>query len=236
MFVKAIFLFSIFFFFFLGSGIGQSTLSNGLLAYYPLDGDAKDGKGGRNDGYVIKFSPTKNRFDQPNKAIHLSGGGVEIYNVNIPVKATTIAIWVKPMREPDFGKRNILSKHFSYANCELLIRIRPDGFYSAEWNVGATFFDISKEIGAKLYAPSFIQYDFLVLRYDSSKVDFYVNNKLSARKYIQGDVVNNNKPITIGSLSGFPAREAFYGDVDDLRIYNRALTNSELTQLFQLKE
>lgn len=226
----------LFLFLFLSEGFCQSSLSKGLLAYYPLDGDAKDGCLNKNDGYILNVTPAKNRFDVANKAIHVVGGGVEIYNVNIPVKASTITVWVKPDRLPDFGKRNILSKHFSYANCELLIRIRPDGYYSAEWNVGATYFDITKESGALLQLPSYTNFDFLVLRYDGLKVDFFVNNKLVARKLITGDIVNNTKPITIGSLAYFPKREAYSGAVDELRIYNRSLTNIELTQLFESKD
>lgn len=214
----------------------QKSLKEGLLAYYPFDGDASDGRQERNEGYIIKIKPVEDRFSTPNKAIYVEGGGVEIYNVSIPVKSTTICVWVKPNMENNLGKRNILSKHYSYANCELLIRIRPDGYYSAEWNIGATYFDISKEGKAKLYKPTYTQYDFLVLKYDGSKAEFYVNNKLSARKFIKGAIVNNNKPISIGSLSKFPKREAFNGAVDDLRIYNRALSASEITQLFQLKE
>ena len=214
----------------------QKSLKEGLLAYYPFDGDATDGREERNDGYVNRIKPTEDRFNKPHKAIYVEGGGVEIYNVSIPVKSATICLWVKPSMESNLGKQNILSKHYSYANCELLIRIRPDGFYSAEWNIGATYFDISKEDKAKLFKPTYTQYDFLLLKYDGSKVEFYVNNKLSARKFIKGEIVNNNKPISVGSLSKFPKREVFKGAVDDLRIYNRALTTSEITQLFQLKE
>lgn len=214
----------------------QKSLSDGLLAYYPFDGDAVDGRKERNDGYIIKVKPTENRFKIANSAIYVEGGGVEINNVSIPVKATTICVWVKPNPDHDSGKRNILSKHYSYANCELLIRIRPDGYYSAEWNIGATYFDVTKEEVIKLFKPSHTQFDFLVLKYDGSRVDFFVNNKLSARKYIKGEIVNNNKPICVGSLSKFPKRETFFGSVDDLRIYNRALNQSELTQLFQLKD
>lgn len=213
----------------------QEWLSKGLLAYYPLDGNANDGRNERNDGTIIKVKATTDRFDHPEKAIEVIGGSVEIYNVNIPKEKTTITLWVKPNITTDSGKKNILSKHFSYANCELLIRLRPDGYYSAEWNIGATYFDLSKEEGAELFKPSFTKYDFIVLRYDGNKAELFVNNKLSARKFIKGDIVNNNKALYLGSLSGFPKREAFSGSIDELRIYNRALSNSEISQLFNLK-
>ena len=214
----------------------QEWLQKGLLAYYPLNGNANDGRNERNDGTILKIKPTADRFDQPEKAIEVVGGGVEIYNVNIPKNKTTITLWVKPYNTTITGKKNILSKHFSYANCELLIRLRPDGCYSAEWNIGATYFDLSKEEGAELFKPSFTKFDFIVLRYDGNKAELFVNNKLSARKFIKGEIVNNNKVICLGSLSGFPKREAFSGAIDELRIYNRPLSNSEITQLYNLKE
>ena len=222
--------------FLLNNVLAQNYLTKGLLAYYPLNGNAKDGREQRNDGYILRAKPTKNRFNVPGSALHVDGGGVEIYNVNIPQQANTITVWVKPDKFPNYGKRNILSKHFSYSNCELLIRIRPDGFYSVEWNVGSTFFDLGKEDSAKLVEPTYTDYDFLVLRYDGAEVEFFVNNKLSSHKYVRGNVLNNKLPLTIGSLAGFPKKEAFYGDVDELRVYNRALSNSELSQLFQFKE
>ena len=214
----------------------QEWLNKGLLAYYPLDGNANDGKNERNDGTIIQVKAAPDRFDHPKKAIEVLGGGVEIYNVNIPKEKTTITLWVKPNITTEVGKKNILSKHYSYANCELLIRLRPDGYYSAEWNIGATYFDLSKEEGAELFKPSYSKFDFIVLRYDGNKAELFVNNILSARKYIKGEIVNNNKAIYLGSLSGFPKREAFIGALDELRIYNRALTNNEISQLYNMKD
>lgn len=82
----------------------QEWLSKGLFTYYPLDGNANDGRNERNDGTIIKVKATTDRFDHPEKAIEVIGGSVEIYNVNIP-KENTITLWVKPNITTDSGKR-----------------------------------------------------------------------------------------------------------------------------------
>jgi hypothetical protein len=50
-----------------------SFLTNGLVAYYPLDGDAKDHSGYGNDGTFVNVVPVADRFGQPGGAVSLNG-------------------------------------------------------------------------------------------------------------------------------------------------------------------
>ena len=53
----------------------QSFLTNGLVAYYPLNGNANDATGNGNNGTATGVVYTTNRFGIPNSAASLAGNG-----------------------------------------------------------------------------------------------------------------------------------------------------------------
>lgn len=70
----------------------------------------------------------------------------------------------------------------------------------------------------------------IVCQKTGSMFQMFVNGTLnsSGSCNVNGSVYNTS-PITIGSL--FDGDSPFYGEVDELRIYDRALTNTEITAL-----
>ncbi|HSY17586.1 MAG TPA: hypothetical protein VK815_04590, partial [Candidatus Acidoferrales bacterium] len=53
----------------------QSFLTNGLVAYYPFNGNAHDSSGCHNNGSVIGATLTPDRFGNPNSAYQFVGDG-----------------------------------------------------------------------------------------------------------------------------------------------------------------
>jgi hypothetical protein len=67
----------------------------------------------------------------------------------------------------------------------------------------------------------------LAVTYNGSRLRFYMNGALIAGRAQTGDVVTSGGALRIGG-SGSWANEFFAGLIDDVRIYNRALTPAEI--------
>src|SRR5205823_407204 len=55
------------------SGYSQTFLTNGLVAYYPFNGNANDASGNGNNGLVSGAVLTTDRFGQTNRAYSFDG-------------------------------------------------------------------------------------------------------------------------------------------------------------------
>ncbi len=68
-----------------GGGIpraqAQSFLTNGLVAYYPFNGDANDASGNGFNGTVVAATLITNRLGEPNSAYYFNGTNSQI---NLP--------------------------------------------------------------------------------------------------------------------------------------------------------
>jgi hypothetical protein len=70
-----------------------------------------------------------------------------------------------------------------------------------------------------------------VLVYNDSILKLYVNNSLQDSTIFQESFVNNSNNIEIGG-SVNPVSGAYNRIIDDIRIYNRVLSNSEISAIF----
>src|SRR5580698_6713918 len=57
----------------LGQARAFAGMSDGLIAYYPLNGDGTDASGNGHNGTVAGATPTANRFGQDGKALLFDG-------------------------------------------------------------------------------------------------------------------------------------------------------------------
>ena len=73
----------------------------------------------------------------------------------------------------------------------------------------------------------------LVGTYDGSNVKLYWNGVLVATEPHSGSIYTNNQPVRISGYSN--GAEIFNGLIDEVRIYNRALTESEIQRLYEGK-
>ncbi|MDP8231521.1 MAG: LamG-like jellyroll fold domain-containing protein, partial [Candidatus Zophobacter franzmannii] len=99
------------------STTGNSSLSNGLVAYYPLDGNANDASGYGNNGTVYGATPYTDISGNINSALYFDGDDYAIIPGNFifhnPGDAS-ISFW---MYKEDSNKRNIFwSKNDDFEN------------------------------------------------------------------------------------------------------------------------
>lgn len=79
--------------------------------------------------------------------------------------------------------------------------------------------------------PLFNEWYFLAMTFNGSEFKFYVNGQLKNTAPISGLLKNNNRNFCIGSDNG--AQKFFHGMIDEVAVYNSALSAEEIQTLYQ---
>ena len=197
--------------------------SKGLVAYYPFNGNANDESGNGYNAVSYGATLTSDRFSNPNAAYQFDGTSAYIdipgtESLNFSSGGFTLCAWAK-FTEDSYGW-SVLGKHYhGYANGYSL----DIGAPRAELHVDGQYaFDTTASLmGA---------WHFVVGTFDGSTGRFYADGQLRATQTITY-VHTNAVTITMGAFHNAGVGNFFKGSIDDVRIYNRALTDSEVAAL-----
>ena len=210
-----------------------NNVNDGLVAFYPFNGNAQDESGNDNHGTVSGSVLTKDRFGNPNSAYLFDGldDYIDIGNdTSLALSENlTITAWIKPDQISVFWGTIIGREQFG------------DSYW----------FSIHSKIDNRaftLYLENVIQYNnnidnfwnynvwqHVAVTYDKSHVNFYVNGTLAEQIPSSGIIGLPNNNLYIGQ-AGLPKAKWAYpfgGSIDDIRIYNLALTEAEVSQLYE---
>ena len=206
--------------------VGASDLTTGLVAYYPFDGNANDASGNGNHGiengglgYVSGKIGSSAKFDGINDYVSVRHNSL----LNLG-KSFTLSIWVNISTGANDAIRIIdkatggtcdgwvFDTHDSSAPG---LRMRLD--VSCPWVNSKTAF-----------LPD--QWQHLLVTVDNLKATFYLNGIVDGTGTIS-QVPSNTLDMYIGSAHPSSADSMFMGQLDEMRIYNRALSQSEIQEL-----
>lgn len=208
----------------------QSGLTNGLVGFYPFNGNANDAAG-TNNGTVYGATLTTNRFNELNKAYHFDGQSrILASDAMLPMGSAprTISLWVNVS---DSDTNRVYSIPFQYGGSQpsqgiwITIVTHEDVLHRPPGTVWCDFYDQWVMSSTRL---QFGTWQHLVCSFD---------NTSTARFYLNG-VLTGSNPVNInttpaGAMSIGSDAEPVLGDVDDVRIYERALSPTEVKQLYE---
>lgn len=140
-------------------------------------------------------------------------------------QAITLEAWINPIN-PTTLIQNIISKSTSTNNTGYILRTKNKwtsiSFLLNTSGITGNFTDLTVNFGtAKLNTWSHIAATF-----DGFWMRLYINGTLAGSKEVIGTFSTNNNPLTIGNQPGY--NEFFAGSMDEVRIWNRALTQCEI--------
>ncbi|MGB0864266.1 MAG: PKD domain-containing protein [Saprospiraceae bacterium] len=222
------------------SSFAQLTLQDSLLAHYKLDNNGLDATGNGNDGAVFGAQSVDDRFGNPNSAYQFDGVNdrVEIsnafYNKRPGTDEFTMSAWIKPT-----GQKTgiILSQTTSCSS------VSEDYFILA-----LTYVNGLSDVYAQFYNHNpFVDFDdqlvfdnnwhFIVYTYKSGEAKLYLDGILkSSDSYThspQNFTYNSAVDWVIGGahLNNCSHGNYFEGLIDDVKIYSRALDDTEVVEL-----
>jgi hypothetical protein len=218
---------------------GQAFLTNGLIAYYPFNGNANDASGNGHNGTPTNAILTTDRFGQSNAAFAFNGTtsviGVPHSTVlNLTNTDFTISLWAAlnaPQSvSPQFyliSKDDGISKKwiFGHGGTAQYPSFRNLYFLRSGPGAGDVWYGDGKAYTVK--SNEWHQY---IVRKAGSTYNTYVDGLLfSSETNLIESLSGNAAPVTIGRAENLSVN----GKLDDLRIYSRALSTNELTSLFR---
>src|ERR1041384_1508794 len=209
----------------------HADLSSGLVAYYPFNGNANDTSGNGKNGLNIGAVPTTDRLGNANSALYFNGSAY-VSLTNRPLTGVNNAFSVSEWFSAQNTGIGYLFRHRAHPEVNMLWSYHIPN--RLRWEI-VDVAGVSHEL--VLDAVPLNQWFHCVGTYDGSVQKLYVNGVLVTNSSWIGTIdwdqnQECNHPDAIGGDPCF-IDGLFDGSLDDVRIYNRALSASEIQQLFQ---
>lgn len=193
--------------------------NNGLLVYYPFNGNANDESGNGNNGTVYGATLTTDRKSAANSAYAFNGSAYIDFSPPV-VTAFSISVWVK--RVPGtYSYQGIVA----FTNGTARREIFTAGGDKINILYGANKYRMTNDV-----IISDGTWKHIVLTYDGASASVYLNNILQTLGTESTAGGGPSDKAWIGQVINTSYR--FTGSIDDVRIYNRALTTEEITTLY----
>ena len=219
-----------------GMGFSQSVPSyvptNGLVGWWGFNGNAQDGSGNGNHGAVNGATLTTDRFGNQNSAYDFDGldDWISITNSSlVSGNQLTVSCWVR----------------YSAGNYGYIISTGNQNDYTISQDNSTT---VNTFVYASSSLPTIIAHNVpnsnniwrhILMTYDGVALKTYINGTLIAVDNASGNIYSwQPDHLTFGTynLYGDPFTSAtiqFYnGNIDEIGIWNRALTPQEITNLY----
>ena len=216
-------------------GSNTSELSDGLVAHYEFEDNANDSSGNDNHGEVVGASLTTDRFGIADSAYYFDGNNDRIEvahsdSLNIS-KHITLSAWVYTENGGPNNPR-IISKDYlgSHSGYELYTDEVGSNSYR---KVGtSTAGDVGLQDVGLVY---FDRWHFVATTYDGERMVIFVDGVEVGSVEITSEISTNSYSLWIGDRR-HNSLDDFQGKIDDVRIYNRALSAAEIQALYELGE
>lgn len=210
--------------------------SNGLVGWWPFNGNANDESGNGNNGTVNGATLTTDRFGVAAEAYNFDG--VDDYidignNNNLNSNIISISVWYNAL---DYGSAaqgyqgNLVSKREQSGwggAYQLALASNPINLVYAPYTIGGqngNVYSTEQAIG---------QWVHVVYVHDLVSARIYINGILSGTTIVSGGLTPNTLPVWFGSRPNAGVNSCFLnGQLDDIGIWNRALTEAEIATLF----
>jgi hypothetical protein len=218
-------------------GNPPSTINNGLVGYWPFNGNANDESGNGNNGTVNGATLTTDRFGNSIKAYSFDRNNANYTELNQSdilnlSNELSISCWiylneyVHNQNLVSKGTTSCLSPHIQYS-----LKMGSPHIDKAEIQLSIN--GINNTITTSSIIP-LKKWILITGTYDGNKMKIYINENEDTFKNVSGGITQYPTKVNFGRWApGINCNNPQYlnGALDDIRIYNRALTQGEITWL-----
>ncbi len=188
----------------------------------------KDSSGYDNDGVIIGIPTQVDGIF--NKAMEFDGSGESIevqYDIVDTTEPFTVSAWAKPNEYKTTAWEIRIATDRNTANAFTLYQ-NNDSIHFLVWNDSESVFGLTAsnvlEIEKWTHAVGIFN--------GTDTISFYINGEfIGSRDDITGTLRDNIGTFYIGGTSSIPAR-SFNGAIDEVQVYNKALSSAEIQQLY----
>ena len=200
-----------------------------LVAFYPFNGNAEDESGFNNHGVVSGAELVSDRDGAPNSAYYFDGVDDNIRVQNHPslnfVKSITVVFW---MRIDEFFGRE--AHPVSHGNWENRWKVSITGT-KVRWTVNTV--DGIRDLDTEQNVTTGIYYHISVV-YTEERMEIYINGQPESSSTWTGDIFQTSIDFMIGQVLPGNSNYNFKGVIDDVYIFNYALSSSEIEDMYNV--
>jgi hypothetical protein len=223
--------------------------TNGLVGWWPFNGNSNDESGNGNNGTVNGATLTIDRFGQANKAYDFNGSNnkITIPNSNSLQldNGATFSLWARiDTMNFDGGSGDF--------DARLIDKSTPGGVdgYLIDFNHRTTspnpaYFNLCSQGSSRLrtiigvspiltdcFNP-YSSWSHLIITFNNGVLKSYINGFLSDSSLTSSSTIQQNiNNLVFGYATSGISNTWLNGQLDDIGIWNRALTQQEITDLY----
>ncbi len=211
--------------------LNAQVAENGLVGYFPFSGDANDRSGNCNNGNVHNADLTIDRFNFQDAAYHFDGSGsqyIEIPGSSFGNKEYSFSVWASaeaiPVAGDAYGVISVGGTDFR----DQIIGLRNEGYGSTSYND-----DLSDFVLYSQKPPVLGKWTHIVSTRSLDKVQLFLDGILVDEQKVSSFLNTFYSPNLVATIGiRHNLMNPFNGKIDDVRIYNRALTSDEILALY----
>lgn len=196
----------------------------GLVAYYPFNGNANDESGKENNGVVNGAVLSTDRKGNSNSAYAFSGSNNYIQAPNlISGNNFSVNVWISSSNAT--SRQDFISGGGYLSRNAAFLCYTQGGLVHVDYPWVPACIGITQVCNNNWY--------FVTLNVSNGITDLYVNG-IKESSFNSACTINGNE-LNFGRSNSINWGYSFYytGKIDDIRLYNRALTEDEIKQLFK---
>ncbi len=199
-----------------------------LIAYYPFADNADDVSGNELNGSVFGARLTTDQFGNASSAYFFDGANDRISVTNDAIlnvtEAITVSAWFNADQLPD--REMFIVSHGSWQN-RWKISIIPER--RIRWTINSvnTIRDLDSQI--KIGEDSYYH---VTATYDGKLMALYVNGVLESFRELAGNIRTTGLDLLIGQMLPGDANYNFPGIIDEVKIFDYALTPEAAEELY----
>ncbi|MEW5803757.1 MAG: LamG-like jellyroll fold domain-containing protein [bacterium] len=229
----------------IGAPKSFADLNDGLIAHYPIKGNANDCIGG-NNGITYGVSLTTDRFGEPDSAYRFQGGSSEIiraylhnqselHSLGAMEVSYSVSSWFKTNQQN--AKMQIVGKNDGFSQYPFSIDVLYGyiTFYMQADSGDGLSSEAPFRINTNYYVANNEWHHIVVVR-DRVLIFTRISLYLDGLKIAEVDDLRQNADnlddISIGNGGINYSQYPFTGMLDDIRIYKRALSEAEIQELY----
>jgi hypothetical protein len=195
----------------------------GLVAYYPFNGNAIDQSGNGFNGVPTGVAPCADRFGQSNSAYDVNGEPSFIQISGLPTldRTFTYSAWIKARGSGNFGCVGTVGS--GNGTCDIGYDVVNNWFSLYDRTNGSMF--VTAVLGSAWHH--------VVHVYNSTTRAVYLDGTLLQSQNISAPIPTNVTDVLRIGRHTLDIQQ-FNGQVDDIRIYSRALSTTEIDSLYHI--
>ena len=211
------------------AGSGASNFNNGLIAYFPFTGNILDSSGKGNQLVNTNATASTDRFNNNNMSYTFNGTNAYLQSSTLSEEVTnkSFSAWVKLSNTSQTGGGVIGIQNSNSSVFDAIVYNETN----QGWGFGSNNFDRTKWSG--ISEASTTNWVHIAATYEANLYRLYRNGVLfdSVKNYTITRFPVNSK-INIGIRHNGGANAFLAGGIDDVRVYNRSLSPSEMLNLY----